>query len=167
VTEPQHRSAGRLGQRAPRTEAAPTPEPEARSTPATTPAMGGLAVRRLHVPGVPSAGALEQSVAGQAPGSRLNQIESAFGRHDVSGVLAHAGGAGAAAAGRIGAEAFATGRDIALGGAAAAVPHEAAHVAQQRAGALPAMPEAAIPSVLEQDSAAVIGHPAPRADAQR
>jgi hypothetical protein len=126
----------------------------------------------LHVPGVPSAGAVEQAVAGQAQSAagrlpRRNQIEQAFGRLDISGVAAHAGGAAAGAAGRIGAQAFATGEHIALGGAAATLPHEAAHIVQQRAGAVPAVPEAGIPSVLEQDSAAIIGHPAPRADAQR
>jgi hypothetical protein len=165
VTEPQHRSTGKHQPRAPRTEAAPTPEPEATATPA----LPGLAVRRAFLPGVPSAGAIEAAVGSRAQGAagrlpQRNQLESAVG-HDMSGVVAHAGGA---AAGQIGAQAFATGRDIALGGATAAtVPHEAAHIVQQRAGVGQAIPEAGIASVLEQDNAAVIGHPAPRADAQR
>jgi hypothetical protein len=167
VTEPQHRSAGKHQPRAPRAEAAPSPEPEARSTPA----LPGLAVRRSFLPGVPSAGAIEQAVGSQAQGAagrlpQRNQLENAVG-HDLSGVVAHAGGAAAGAAGRIGAQAFATGQHIALGSGAAELPHEAAHIAQQRAGAVAAIPEARIPSVLEQDDAAVIGHPAPRADAQR
>lgn len=66
----------------------------------------------------------------------LDRIQGAFGRHDISGVRAHVGGKAAEATGAIGADAFATGEDIAFGG----VPdlwlaaHEAAHVVQQRGG---------------------------------
>jgi hypothetical protein len=66
----------------------------------------------------------------------LDAIQRSFGRHDVTGVRAHVGGTGAAAATALGATAYATGSDIAF----AADPdlhlaaHEAAHVVQQRGG---------------------------------
>ncbi len=75
----------------------------------------------------------------QGPGSTLphgDQLQASFGRHDLSGVRAHVGGAAADAAGQIGARAYATGSDIAF----AEPPdlhtaaHEAAHFVQQRAG---------------------------------
>lgn len=138
MSELQHRSAAKQQPRAARTEAAPTPEPEA----AATAALPGLAVRRKM---------------------GLDAIQAPFGQHDFSNVVAHAG----SAAGQLGAAAFATGQHIALGEVGGALPHEAAHVVQQRAGRVHPLPEAGIPSVLEQDEAAVSGHPAPRADAQR
>ena len=66
----------------------------------------------------------------------LAQIQAAFGPHDVSGIRAHVGGKAAEASQAIGAQAYATGNDVAF----AAPPdletaaHEAAHVVQQRAG---------------------------------
>jgi hypothetical protein len=66
----------------------------------------------------------------------LDTIQHSFGRHDVTSVQAHVGGAAADAATAIGAQAYATGNDVAF----AAQPdlhtaaHEAAHVIQQRAG---------------------------------
>ena len=64
------------------------------------------------------------------------EIQRSFGRHDVSDVRAHTGGAASDAAQAIGAEAYATGNDVAFGGAPSlhTAAHEAAHVVQQRAG---------------------------------
>jgi hypothetical protein len=63
-------------------------------------------------------------------------IQRSFGRHDVSGVRAHVGGPAAEAAGALGAEAFATGNDVAFRSAPDlhTAAHEAAHVVQQRGG---------------------------------
>jgi hypothetical protein len=63
-------------------------------------------------------------------------IQRAFGRHDVSTIETHQGPEAAASAHRMGAQAFATGRHVVLGGSADlhAVAHEAAHVVQQRGG---------------------------------
>ncbi|HEX7838933.1 MAG TPA: DUF4157 domain-containing protein [Kofleriaceae bacterium] len=63
-------------------------------------------------------------------------IQRSFGRHDISGIQAHTGGAAAASATAIGADAYATGNHIVLGNATdlSTVAHEAAHVIQQRAG---------------------------------
>lgn len=75
----------------------------------------------------------------EGPGDRLpfhDEIQRAFGAHDISGIRAHVGGAGADASRALGAEAYAHGNNIAF----AAQPslhlaaHEAAHVVQQRAG---------------------------------
>lgn len=66
----------------------------------------------------------------------LDQIQGAFGRHDVSGARAHVGGEAKQASEGIGARAYATGNDVAF----AETPdlhtaaHEAAHVVQQREG---------------------------------
>jgi len=66
----------------------------------------------------------------------LDEIQGAFGHHDVRGVRAHVGGPAAEAADALGAHGYATGGDVAF----AAAPdlhlaaHEAAHVVQQRAG---------------------------------
>ncbi|MCB9737471.1 MAG: DUF4157 domain-containing protein [Deltaproteobacteria bacterium] len=63
-------------------------------------------------------------------------IQSAFGRHDVSGIQAHVGGKAAEASSAIGAEAYATGSSVAFKDAPSlhTAAHEAAHVVQQRAG---------------------------------
>lgn len=66
----------------------------------------------------------------------LGAIERSFGRHDVSGVRAHVGGAAAEGAAAMGAHAYASGDEVAF----ASFPdlhlaaHEAAHVVQQRGG---------------------------------
>jgi outer membrane protein OmpA-like peptidoglycan-associated protein len=66
----------------------------------------------------------------------LDPIQRSFGAHDVTHVHAHVGGAAATASAALGAEAYATGDQVAF----AAPPslhtaaHEAAHVVQQRAG---------------------------------
>lgn len=81
--------------------------------------------------------AAEQGVA--SGGGALphgDRIQAAFGRHDVSHVQAHVGGAAADASAAIGATAYATGDRVAF----ASPPdlhtaaHEAAHVVQQRGG---------------------------------
>lgn len=79
----------------------------------------------------------QQGVAG--PGQALPHgvaIQSLFGRHDVSGVQAHVGGAAAEASEQIGASAYATGSSVAFREAPDlyTAAHEAAHVVQQRAG---------------------------------
>ena len=66
----------------------------------------------------------------------LDVISQSFGSHDVSGVQAHTGGAAQAAAQDIGAQAYATGNDVAFASSPDlhTAAHEAAHVVQQRAG---------------------------------
>ena len=66
----------------------------------------------------------------------LDTIQAAFGDHDVSGIRAHTGGAAAEAAGAIGADAYATGSDVAFAGAPDlhTAAHEAAHFIQQQDG---------------------------------
>ena len=78
-----------------------------------------------------------EGVAGAAaPLPHLDEIQRAFGRHDVTGVRAQVGGTAAQAARTLGAAAYATGSSVAF----AASPdlhtaaHEAAHIVQQRAG---------------------------------
>ena len=72
------------------------------------------------------------------PASKLphaDRIQRAFGRHDISGIQAHAGGDAAASAHAMGASAYATGNHVVLGSPDLhTVAHEAAHVVQQRAG---------------------------------
>jgi hypothetical protein len=66
----------------------------------------------------------------------LDAIQRSFGRHDISGVRAHTDETAQDAARDIGARAYATGTDVAFGGAPDlhTAAHEAAHVVQQRAG---------------------------------
>lgn len=75
------------------------------------------------------------SGAGGAP-PHLEAVQRSFGGHDISGVRAHTGGKAAQAAGAIGAEAYATGNDVAFarGPDLHTAAHEYAHVVQQRAG---------------------------------
>jgi hypothetical protein len=70
------------------------------------------------------------------PLPHLPTIQALFGRHDVSSVQAHTGGEAAASANAIGADAYATGNHVVLGGRTDlhTVAHEAAHVVQQRGG---------------------------------
>ena len=65
-------------------------------------------------------------------------IQRAFGRHDLSDIHAHVGGAAATASASLGAEAYATGNHVAFASAPDlhTAAHEAAHVVQQRAGAV-------------------------------
>lgn len=66
----------------------------------------------------------------------LDTIQAAFGAYDVSGVSAHVGGAATDACDAMGAQAYATGDQVAFRGAPDlhTAAHEAAHVVQQRAG---------------------------------
>jgi hypothetical protein len=78
-----------------------------------------------------------RGVAGAgAPLPYLDQIQRSFGRHDVTGVRAHVGGAAAQAARALGATAYAAGDAVAFATAPDlhTAAHEAAHVVQQRAG---------------------------------
>lgn len=85
-------------------------------------------------------GAQETADAGVSGGGEslpfLDQIQAAFGKHDVSGVGAHVGGDAAGACEALGANAFATGDQVAFAGAPSlhTAAHEAAHVVQQRQG---------------------------------
>jgi hypothetical protein len=87
------------------------------------------------------AGEIHQlAVAGTSGSSsglpHLQQIQAAFGHHDITDIRAHVGGAAEAATGSMGARGYAVGDDVAF----AATPdvrlaaHEAAHVVQQRGG---------------------------------
>jgi hypothetical protein len=66
----------------------------------------------------------------------LDTIQASFGPHDVTGVRAQVGGAGADASAALGAEAYATGDRVAFAASPSlhTAAHEAAHVVQQRAG---------------------------------
>jgi len=66
----------------------------------------------------------------------LDRIQRLFGRHDVSSIAAHVGGAATAGARGMGAVAYATGERIAFANEPDlhTAAHEAAHVVQQRAG---------------------------------
>ncbi len=85
----------------------------------------------------PMHAAAQRGIAGG--GGRLphfDQIQRAFGRHDVSGVQAHVGGAARDASKSIGARAYATDGHVAFRETPDlhTAAHEAAHVVQQRAG---------------------------------
>lgn len=64
------------------------------------------------------------------------RIQASFGRHDVSGVRAHTGGAADRASAELGALGFTMGESVAFRGAPSlfTAAHEAAHVVQQRGG---------------------------------
>lgn len=66
----------------------------------------------------------------------LERIQAAFGRHDVSSVRAHTGGAAQSANKDMGSLGYASGNAVAFRGAPSlhTAAHEAAHVVQQRAG---------------------------------
>ncbi len=66
-------------------------------------------------------------------------IQSAFGHHDIGQVESHVGGTAGAASRAMGAEAYATGNQVAFESAPDlhTAAHEAAHVVQQRAGNSP------------------------------
>jgi hypothetical protein len=103
-------------------------------------------VQRAAAPGGQAGGADEaqtqaaaaQGVAGAGgPLPHLDAIQQSFGAHDVSHVQAHTDEKAGEAAQQMGAEAFATGDQVAFGGGAPSLhtaAHEAAHVVQQRAG---------------------------------
>jgi len=66
----------------------------------------------------------------------LDEIQRSFGHHDMRGVETHQGGDASLAARALGADAFATGNQVAFDGAPSlhTAAHEAAHVVQQRRG---------------------------------
>lgn len=109
----------------------------------TAPSTMNLQLRADDAASTPTDPARALDVAAQAtsgPGTPLPHeaaIQRAFGPHDVSGIRAHMDGAAGDGARQLGAQAFATGNDVAF---AAPSPdlhtaaHEAAHVVQQRAG---------------------------------
>jgi hypothetical protein len=85
--------------------------------------------------------AVQQAAAvGVAGGGRPlphgDLVQRLFGRHDISGIEAHIGGAAETASRSIGAEAYATGNHVAFAGSPSlhTAAHEAAHVVQQRGG---------------------------------
>ena len=71
-----------------------------------------------------------------SPLPHLDTIQRAFGRHDVSAIRAHVGGPAAQGAAQLGAQAYATGEQVAFAGPPDlhTAAHEVAHVVQQRAG---------------------------------
>ena len=94
------------------------------------------------------------------PTTRLpyaDQIQRAFGPHDVSGIRAHVGADAAASAREIGARAYATGDHVVLGDGADlhTIAHEAAHVVQQRQGVHLSGGIGAVGDVYEQQADAV------------
>ena len=102
---------------------------------------GGAVQLRAGGAGLEGADPHETAAAGVADGGGdlpfLDQIQASFGEHDVSGVRAHTGGAAAKATAALGAEAYATGNDVAFAAGSPSLhtaAHEAAHVVQQRAG---------------------------------
>jgi hypothetical protein len=82
------------------------------------------------------AAAAHGTSGGAGPLPHLDQIQRLFGRHDVSGVRAYVGGSAAEGTAALGAQAFATGDQVAFGAAPDlhTAAHEAAHVVQQRGG---------------------------------
>jgi hypothetical protein len=90
-------------------------------------APSGAEVQRIASTGVAGAG-------GALP--HVDRIQRLFGRHDVTGVKAHVGGAATSASQAIGAEAYATGNNVAFANSPSlhTAAHEAAHVVQQRGG---------------------------------
>lgn len=91
-------------------------------------------------PGLTGEGVQSRAAEGVAGGgSQLpheEAIQASFGQHDVSGIRSHVGGAAAEAGDAMGAEAYATGNDVAFQETPDlhTAAHEAAHVVQQRAG---------------------------------
>jgi nucleoid-associated protein YgaU len=95
-------------------------------------ARGGLEQPADHVHQL-----ARQGVSGAAASlPHRDQIQRSFGSHDVSGIQAHVGGAAVQATEGMGAEAYATGDQVAFRQAPDlhTAAHEAAHVVQQRAG---------------------------------
>ncbi|MBL9014734.1 MAG: DUF4157 domain-containing protein [Myxococcales bacterium] len=89
--------------------------------------LGGAEAHRVASHGVSGGGAALP---------HLDTIQRSFGKHDVTGVRAHVGGAATEASNALGANGYASGNSVAF----AADPdlrlaaHEAAHVVQQRGG---------------------------------
>lgn len=129
-------------------EASPAPAPAAEPAQAMSQLPSYASIRRLFgrdvqakdgaargAPDVHAAAA--EGIAGPAgPLPHLEQIQRAFGDHDVRHVQAHQDGRAAAGAQAMGATAFATGDHVAFADAPSLhlAAHEAAHVVQQRGG---------------------------------
>jgi hypothetical protein len=67
----------------------------------------------------------------------FDAIQASFGRHDIGGIKAHAGGRASQTAKDMGAEAYATGNNVVFNTASPSLhtsAHEAAHTLQQKAG---------------------------------
>jgi hypothetical protein len=99
----------------------------------------GGGVRRAEAAPAEEVQATAQAGVGGAGSElpHLDAVQDAFGEaHDLSGIRAHVGGAAGAAAADLGAEAYATGQDVAFAGPPSlhTAAHEAAHVVQQQAG---------------------------------
>ena len=119
------------------------PRPVPHMSGAVTPASGsGLESlqKREEGPGNYALRVHETAAQGiEGGGSRLphlDRIQASFGGHDVSNVGAHVGGKAAQASAAIGAQAYASGNDVAFKSTPDlhTAAHEAAHVVQQRAG---------------------------------
>ena len=130
---------------APASAAAPSGSGIAEQMAAVSP--GGGIVQQLESirPGsVQDPHAVQQVAAAgvQGGGSRLphaDAIQASFGHHDIGNIESHVGGAAGAASRAMGAEAYATGNQVAFDSAPDlhTAAHEAAHVVQQRAGNSP------------------------------
>ena len=94
---------------------------------------------------------------GAGPLPYLARIQKAFGRHDVSNLRAHTDGAAQEGARAMGAEAYASGSNVAFGGAPDlhTAAHEAAHAVQQRSGLVLAGGVGAVGDVHERHADAV------------
>lgn len=114
---------------------------EVLGAPAPLPASPAVQCATAATPAAATASDVHAAAAYGTSGSGsqlpfLDEVQRAFGHHDVSRVLAHVGGAAADASAAIGARGYAVGDHVAF----AAAPdlhlaaHEAAHVVQQRGG---------------------------------
>jgi len=95
------------------------------------------AARLEQAPAEQMQAAAEKGISGASgPLPHLDAIQRSFGKHDVSQVKAHVDGAAAEGAAAMGAEAFATGDQVAFAGTPNlhTAAHEAAHAVQQRGG---------------------------------
>ena len=146
-----HRSIQRAVPRAPSSWGVPAPAPDRDATAAVPevarPAFHELFGGSVQLRAAAGTSAEEDTAAIHASaqqgiataGSPLpyaETIQRSFGRYDISGVLAHTGPEAAASARAMGAQAYATGNHVVLGGGTDlhTVAHEAAHVVQQRGG---------------------------------
>lgn len=108
---------------------------------ALAPQAHTLAVQAKALQLLGEGGGVHQAAAHGISGSsgnlpHLDTIQQSFGRHDVSSVQAHVGGRAAEASSAMGAEAYATGNNVAFASSPSlhTAAHEAAHVVQQRGG---------------------------------
>ena len=104
-----------------------------RAPAASGPAASG---QRANGPEAVHAAAAQGVATPASPLPHGAEIQRSFGHHDVSGIQAHTGPAAAGSARAMGADAYATGNHVVLGGRTDlhTVAHEAAHVVQQRGG---------------------------------